>query len=113
MKQSKIVPRPGGTVGTGKRATGKSMESKHMAKIAEMGCVLCERLGMRQIIHTEVHHIREGQGKSQRASNWLTIPLCADCHRGRHGIHGDRSLLRVAKCEELDLLADVIARMAA
>lgn len=113
MKPSKIVPRPGGTVGTGKRATGKSKESKHMAKIAAMGCVLCERLGVTQSGRTYVHHIREGQGKSQRASDWLAIPLCYDCHQGKEGIHGDRSLLRVAKCEELDLLADTIAKVAA
>lgn len=87
-------------------------EKRHMARIAEMGCVLCERLGMAQSGRTYVHHIREGQGKSQRASAFLTIPLCYDCHQGREGIHGDRSLLRVAKCEELDLLADVIERMA-
>lgn len=112
-KPSKIVLRPGGTVGTGKRESGKSKGASHMDRLAQLPCALCERLGMTQAGRTYVHHIREGQGKSQRASDYLAIPLCYDCHQGPEGIHGDRSLLRVAKCEELDLLADVIAKVAA
>lgn len=88
-------------------------EKRHLTRVAQLPCALCERLGMTQAGRTYVHHIREGQGKSQRASDFLTIPLCYDCHQGREGIHGDRSLLRVAKCEELDLLADTIAKVAA
>lgn len=87
-------------------------EKRHMGRIAELPCSLCERLGMHQIGRTYVHHIREGQGKSQRASPFLAIPLCYECHQGKEGIHGDRSLLRVAKCEELDLLADTISAIA-
>jgi hypothetical protein len=56
-------------------------------------------------IPATVHHLRTGQGKGQRASDYLTVALCPDCHQGPHGIHGDRSLLRIAKVEELDLLA--------
>ena len=54
------------------------------------------------------HHIREGQGMSQRASDFLAIPLCPDCHQGGMGIHGDRTLLRIHKLTELDLLARTI-----
>jgi len=53
-----------------------------------------------------VHHIREGQGMSQRASNWLTIPLCPQCHTGPMGVHGDKTMLRVKKTTELELLAE-------
>lgn len=49
---------------------------------------------------------------SQRASNWLTIPLCPDCHTGPNGIHGNRSLMRIQKIEEIDLLARTIEAMA-
>lgn len=45
---------------------------------------------------------------SQRASNWLTIPLCPDCHTGPNGLHGNRSLMRIQKIEEIDLLARTI-----
>lgn len=81
------------------------MSRLHLATIASLPCVLCELLGMPQTSKTDVHHIREGQGMSQRAADMLTIPLChKGCHQGPQGIHGDRSLLRLAKVEELDLL---------
>lgn len=60
---------------------------------------------MEQATPTEAHHIRAGQGLSQRASDALVIPLCVDHHRGKHGVHGDRMALRAAKMDELALLA--------
>lgn len=45
---------------------------------------------------------------SQRASDFLTVPLCPDCHTGPNGLHGNRSLMRIKKLEELDLLAMTI-----
>ena len=52
--------------------------------------------------------IREGQGKSQRASNFLTLPLCPSCHTGPQGVHGDKTMMRIMKTDELGLLADTI-----
>lgn len=48
---------------------------------------------------------------SQRASNFLTVPLCPDCHTGPNGIHGNKSLMRVQKIDELDMLALTIERL--
>ena len=84
-----------------------------MSKVAALPCALCERLGMEQTTPTEVNHIRTGQGMSQRSSNYLTIPLCQECHRGPQGLHGDRSLFRIAKVSELELLADTIRKLTA
>ena len=79
------------------------MNSKdYMGLIAQMPCALC---GDRPV---QVHHIREGQGMAQRASDFLTIPLCPSCHVGPSGFHGDRSMFRIMKKGELDLLADTI-----
>ena len=84
-----------------------------MGRVKAMECVLCRLLGMQQESVTDVHHIREGQGMAQRASNWLVVPLChSGCHQGPLGIHGDRSLLRIAKVDELDLLAMTIQELA-
>jgi hypothetical protein len=64
-----------------------------------------------QTSKTDVHHIRHGAGIGQRNSDYLTIPLCHDqCHQGANGIHGDRSLLRIANVTELDLLAEIIKK---
>ncbi len=48
---------------------------------------------------------------SQRASNYLVIPLCPPCHTGKHGIHGDKAMLKIRKVDELDLLAETIASL--
>lgn len=94
-----------------KRAT--AAERRHMDRVAALGCILCRRLGVHQSGKTDLHHIREGQGAAQRAPNWLVVPLCHDgCHQGRCGIHGDRSMLRIAKADELDLLAWTIEALA-
>lgn len=49
---------------------------------------------------------------AQRASNWLTVPLCEGCHTGTYGVHGDKSRMRARKLSELDMLADTIERLA-
>ena len=76
---------------------------RHMQRIASMPCMLCDAEPP-----STVHHIRTGQGASQRASDFLSIPLCKECHQGKGGIHGDRALLRVMKWTEMDLLAFTI-----
>ena len=48
---------------------------------------------------------------AQRASNWLTIPLCPSCHQGPKGIHGDQTMMRIFKLSELEMLADTIRKL--
>lgn len=81
-------------------------ERKYMGMVASMSCACCGQPGP-----SNVHHIREGQGMSQRASNWLTIPLCYDCHQGVNGVHGDKSMMRIFDVNELDMLATTIQIM--
>jgi hypothetical protein len=81
-------------------------EKQYMDIIAQQPCVLCGAHGV------ELHHLREGQGMSQRASNYMVIPLCPSCHRGSSGLHGNRALLKIQKVEELDLLARTIETFA-
>lgn len=59
----------------------------------------------------DLHHPREGQGMSQRASDWLVVPLCVYCHKGPHGVHGDRAMMYIKKTTELDMVADTIERV--
>lgn len=76
---------------------------RHMTRIKRMGCVVCGAPPP-----SYAHHIRTGQGMSQRASDFLTLPLCYECHQGKSGIHGDRSAWRLRKLSELDALAYII-----
>jgi hypothetical protein len=77
----------------------------YIGHVKSLPCVLCTLLGQKQETVTHAHHPRFGQGISQRASDWLVAGLCKDCHQGKLGVHGDRTLLRIAKVEEMDLVA--------
>lgn len=79
-------------------------ESNYLGKIKQMPCVCCDLLGQKQQGVTLAHHIRTGQGMAQRAGDYLTIPLCYDCHQGKNGVHGDKTYLDILKMTELDLL---------
>lgn len=80
-----------------------------MAAVARVPCVLCAHLGYGES-PALVHHVREGQGMSQRASNFLCASLCPEHHQGATGIHGlgTREFERMYKLTELDLLAMTI-----
>lgn len=80
----------------------------HLQRIREMDCGLCGASAP-----SSAHHIREGQGMAQKASDYLAIPLCYDCHQGPKGLHGDRSLWRVYKQDELTVLAQTVKRLTA
>ena len=79
---------------------------KHLSRIAEMPCSLCGASAP-----SLIHHLREGQGMAQRADDYLTVPLCPDCHQGPNGVHGDKALLKVYKIDELGLLAKTIEQI--
>ena len=55
-------------------------ERHHMSKVAALGCIACRKLGYLDA-PAELHHIRDGQGMGQRASNYEVIPLCPNHHR--------------------------------
>jgi len=82
-------------------------EKRHMGRIAAMPCCLC---GDRPV---HVHHIREGEaaGAGQKAKDFLTIPLCPDCHTGPLGVHGDKTVIYAAGKNEHDLLAETLERL--
>jgi hypothetical protein len=83
-----------------------------MGRVADLGCVLCAHLGTPGT-PAQVHHIRDGQGAAQRASDWLTVPLCPEHHVGASGVHGlgAREFERRYKLTELDLLAWTIEQL--
>lgn len=72
-------------------------------RVAALGCVLCRHLGIEDTPAT-LHHVREGQGKGQRAPDWLVIPLCHEHHQGATGLHGAGFYTRY-RMDEMDLLA--------
>ena len=88
--------------------TRSKHESDYLGRVKSLECVLCSLLGQPQTSVTEAHHIRTGHGLGDRASDYLTVALCVDCHRGTHGFHGTKALMKIAKLSELDLLAETV-----
>lgn len=97
--------------GWGSAVTKKPHESDYMGRVKSLRCALCSVLGRPQSGVTEAHHIRTGHGLGDRASDFLTVALCSECHRGTHGFHGTKAMLKIAKVTELDLLAETIRMM--
>lgn len=89
-------------------------EKRHMDRVARLGCVVCRNVhGVES--PAEIHHIREGQGVSQRASNFLVIPLCPSHHRsGGEGVayHAGQRTWQSLYGTELELLAQTIGELA-
>lgn len=87
-------------------------ERKHLGKLAALGCIACRHLGF---IGTpaEIHHLRDGVGKGQRASHFEAIPLCPIHHRGTAGlkfpsIHMAKNDFIATFGTERELLAEVL-----
>jgi len=73
----------------------------HKDRVASLGCLICGR-------PAELHHPRFVAGASQRASDWLVIPLCAEHHRtGGHGValHAGQRTFELNYGTEAELLA--------
>lgn len=80
-----------------------------MNRVANLGCICCHLMGFPDT-PAEIHHIRTGQGMSQRASNYDVIPLCHTHHRtGDYGtaIHKGQKAFEKRYGTELELLAIV------
>ncbi len=59
--------------------------ARHRDCISVIGCLIRRRgFGGCQGA-TELHHVAEGSGLR---SDWALVPLCAEHHRGKAGLHG-------------------------
>jgi hypothetical protein len=75
-------------------------ERSHVASIKAMDCIVCSASGP-----SEAHEIEQGAW-------FLSVPLCADCHRGsRNGIHGERRMWAVKRMNELSALNETLRRV--
>lgn len=79
------------------KAKRTSDENAYIALIKAMPCIVCGKAGP-----SECHEIEQGFW-------WLSLPLCADCHRGSiNGLHGQKAAWRLRKKTELSCLNEVI-----
>jgi len=85
------------------KKTTHAADRGYIEKVKSLPCSCCGASPP-----SSAHHIREGQGTAQKADNFLTIALCFECHQGVSGLHGDKTLMRIQKIEEIDLLSRTI-----
>ena len=63
-------------------------EKKYLAKVADLGCIICYRQDNAGT-PAEIHHVRGiGLGMGVRSGHYDAIPLCPEHHRGSTGLHG-------------------------
>lgn len=75
-------------------------ESTHMALVKSLPCSVCDEPGP-----SEAHHIRQGD-------HMTTVAVCSDCHRGSlNGWHGQKTMWRIAKLDELGALNITLSRL--
>lgn len=82
-------------------------EHEWITRVRKLPCGCCGAAAPSQ-----AHHLRTDQGGAQRAGHYCAIPLCPECHTGRHGFHGDRLRFTQARVTELSILNDTIAVVA-
>lgn len=77
----------------------KPAEVEHLRRVKELPCSICNASPP-----SSAHHIKQGQ-------HYTTVALCWDCHQGRNGWHGEKTIWRVKKFDEIDALAVTIERL--
>lgn len=75
-------------------------EREHVGRVKALDCGVCDATGP-----SHAHHIEQHQ-------QYLTIPLCDDCHVGPHnGIHRQKRIWSVLKKTELSVLNETIRKL--
>lgn len=72
---------------------------RHMAKVRALDCITCGKGAP-----SSVHHIRTERIKD----DFLTIPLCPECHQGDFSIHNSKEQFTNIYGSELHLLAETL-----
>jgi hypothetical protein len=77
---------------------GTDAAKAHMRAVAGLGCAVC---GSRPV---EVHHCISGRYGSRKVSDFDTLPLCVNHHRGADGIHTDKAAWEALHGPDTDYL---------
>lgn len=75
-------------------------ERKHVGRVKELECGVCNAAGPSQAHHVKQH------------AQFTVIPLCVDCHVGPvNGLHGQKRMWSLMKLDELDVLDNTIRKL--
>jgi hypothetical protein len=88
------------------KASQTKAEREYVRLVKLLPCSVCD-CGGSEADPSEAHEVKQGCW-------WLSIALCASCHRGALlGLHGQMRMWAIKKMDELDALAVTIKRLAA
>lgn len=79
--------------------TYNKSERAHIEAVKNLPCSVCDSPAP-----SEAHHIEQNLAYS-------CIALCVECHRGTNGWHGNKTLWRIRKMDELDALNITLERI--
>ena len=84
----------------------RGSEGEHLARVKSVACVTCDADPP-----SIAHHPVQGE-------HFITIAVCAYCHDGKGGVHGDQTMLRLrfgvgGERGELLAIAETLRRVAA
>lgn len=83
-KPRKPIPRQSAKTKQRKASADGKAGAAFMAKVAQQSCAIC---GARPV---EVHHCISARFGQRKRSDFHTIGLCFDHHRGENGIHTNK-----------------------
>ena len=80
--------------------TPTAKERKHLARVKELPCSVCDASGP-----SDAHHVKQHR-------QYTCVALCKDCHQGSiMGWHGQKRMWSLKKMDEIDALNITIARL--
>lgn len=80
--------------------TPTAKEQKHLARVKELNCSVCDAAGP-----SDAHHVKQHR-------QYTCVALCKDCHQGSvMGWHGQKRMWSLKKMDEIDALNITIARL--
>lgn len=87
-------------------------KQRYLSRVSDLGCAICQEIGY-GATPAQLHHPRFCVGLSERASDWLVIPLCREHHQGDTGFHklGPAEFKRRYGFSEPELIAWTIERL--
>lgn len=93
------------------KRTRTAEEKRIMKRVADMGCLVCERMGYPGT-PAEIHHVRVNHGWG-RSGHKAILPLCPEHHRGNTGVHsmGREQFKDLYSKSEIEFLEIVLNRL--
>ena len=82
---------------------------KHLARLFDLGCIICKKLGFPNS-PPQIHHIKyKDLGISRKSSDFEAIPLCYEHHMGKEGYHYSPKKFNAKWGTQKELLREVLS----